>query len=37
MRAKKLENLTQKTQETKSLKWTREMLDLKNVLEIRLR
>ena len=34
MRVKEQGKLTQRTQQTKSLKLTREILDLKNVLEI---
>ena len=36
MRVNEQGNMTQRTQQTKSLKWTPEILDLKNVLEIRL-
>ena len=28
-------NMTQKTQQTKPLKWTHEIFDLKSILEIR--
>ena len=37
MRVKKQRDLTQRTRQTKSLKWRREILDLKNVLDIRFR
>ena len=36
MRVKEQGNVTQRTQQTKSLKWTHEIWDLKKALEIRL-